>query len=99
MPPVETRPDGPLYERLVATLKEHDPNGIPIPFVIPGFTDAKAYARLGTRCFGFAPIQFDPASDLSFSRIYHGTDERIPTAGLAWGVRVLFDAVAGFATA
>ena len=99
MPPVETQPDGPLYDRLVATLKEHDPNGIPIPFVIPGFTDAKAYATLGTRCFGFAPIQFDPSSDLSFSRIYHGTDERIPTAGLTWGLKVLFDAVRGFVAA
>jgi acetylornithine deacetylase/succinyl-diaminopimelate desuccinylase-like protein len=98
MPAVETLPDGPLFDHLVTTLRKHDPNGIPIPFVIPGFTDAKAYAKLGTRCFGFAPIQFDPASDLSFSRIYHGTDERIPTAGLAWGVRVLFDAVAGFCT-
>ena len=98
LPAVETRPDGPLYEKLVASLKEHDPNGIPVPFVIPGFTDAKAYATLGSRCFGFAPIQFDPASDLSFSRIYHGTDERVPTAGLAWGLKVLFSAVRDFGT-
>jgi acetylornithine deacetylase/succinyl-diaminopimelate desuccinylase-like protein len=98
LPAVETRPDGPLYEKLVATLKAHDPQGIPVPFVIPGFTDAKAYAKLGSRCFGFAPIQFDPTSDLSFSRIYHGTDERIPTAGLAWGLNVLFSAVRDFGT-
>jgi acetylornithine deacetylase/succinyl-diaminopimelate desuccinylase-like protein len=98
LPPVETMPDGPLFDRLVQTLRMHDPKGIPIPFVIPGFTDAKAYAKLGTRCFGFAPIRFDAGSDLSFSRIYHGTDERIPTAGLAWGLGVLFDAVAGFAS-
>jgi len=99
LPPIETQPDGPLFDQLTQTLRRHDPSGIPIPFVIPGFTDAKAYATLGTRCFGFAPIQFDAASDLSFSRIYHGIDERIPTAGLTWGLGVLFDAVSAFATA
>jgi acetylornithine deacetylase/succinyl-diaminopimelate desuccinylase-like protein len=99
LPPVETDPSGPLFDELAASLRRHDPNGIPIPFVIPGFTDAKAYATLGTRHFGFAPIQFDAASDLSFSRIYHGIDERIPTRGLAWGLGVLFDAVSTFATA
>jgi acetylornithine deacetylase/succinyl-diaminopimelate desuccinylase-like protein len=96
LPPVETQPSGPLYDRLVATLKEHDPHGIPVPFVVAGFTDAKAYSRLGTRCFGFSPIQFDPRADLSFSRMFHGTDERIPVAGLRWGLGVLFDAVRGF---
>jgi acetylornithine deacetylase/succinyl-diaminopimelate desuccinylase-like protein len=99
LPPIETQPDGPLFDQLTQTLRRHDPSGIPIPFVIPGFTDAKAYATLGARCFGFAPIQFDAASDLSFSRIYHGIDERIPTAGLTWGLGVLFDAVSAFATA
>lgn len=98
MPAVETRPDGPLFEQLAASLRAHDPLGIPVPFVIPGFTDAKAYSRLGSRCFGFSPIRFDPAADLSFSRLYHGTDERIPTAGLSWGLEVLLDAVASFAT-
>ncbi len=98
LPAVETSPDGPLYERLAATLKKHDPTGIPIPFVIPGFTDAKAYAKLGTRCFGFAPVQLVAEHNVSFSGMYHGTDERIPTQGLTWGLGVLFDAVAGFTT-
>jgi len=98
LPPIETAPDGPLFARLAQTIRAHDPDGLPIPFVIPGFTDAKAYARLGTRCFGFAPVRFDPADDVSFSRMYHGNDERVPTAGLAWGLDVLFDAVSGFAT-
>jgi acetylornithine deacetylase/succinyl-diaminopimelate desuccinylase-like protein len=96
LPAVETLPEGPLYERLVATLKRHDPEAIPIPFVIPGFTDAKAYSKLGTRAFGFAPIKFAPDSNLSFSRIYHGVDERVPVDGLAWGLGVLYDAVRGF---
>jgi acetylornithine deacetylase/succinyl-diaminopimelate desuccinylase-like protein len=94
MPPVETSPDTPLYEVLARTLRTHDPNGHPIPYMIPGFTDAKAFSRLGTKCYGFIPLRLDPAHDISFSQMYHGNDERIPVDGLVWGLRVLFEAVA-----
>ena len=57
------------------------------------FTDATAYARLGAKCYGFAPIRFEPDAGVSFSRMYHGDDERAPVDGLKWGLRVLFDAV------
>jgi acetylornithine deacetylase/succinyl-diaminopimelate desuccinylase-like protein len=77
-------------------VRKHDPLAIPLPYMIPGFTDATAYARLGAKCYGFAPIRFDPTSTVSFSRMYHGDDERIPTDGLRWGLRVLYDAVRGF---
>ena len=29
-----------------------------MPYLIPGFTDSKAYARLGTKCYGFSPVLF-----------------------------------------
>ena len=64
--------------------------------MIPGFTDAKAYARLGTACYGFTPIQFDPTHAISFTAMYHGHDERIPVAGLGWGFRVLYEAILRF---
>lgn len=95
MPPVETTSDTPLFAHLAATIRKNEPLGLPIPFVIPGFTDAKAYARLGSKCYGFSPVRFDSA-DLNFARMYHGHDERIPTEGLKWGLRVLFEAVDGF---
>ena len=97
MPPIETSTDTPLFDHLARTIQARDPLGIPIPFVIPGFTDAKAYDRLGSKCYGFAPVQFDPTHDINFARMYHGHDERVPTAGLAWGLRTLFEGVAGFA--
>jgi acetylornithine deacetylase/succinyl-diaminopimelate desuccinylase-like protein len=97
LPPVETTANTPLFEHLAATLRRHEPASIPIPFMIPGFTDAKAYARLGTRCYGFSPVRFNPKDDVSFSRMYHGNDERVPVDGLAWGLRVLYEAVVGFA--
>jgi acetylornithine deacetylase/succinyl-diaminopimelate desuccinylase-like protein len=95
-PPIETSPDTALFRTLGETIRRHDPEGIPVPFMIPGFTDASAYSRLGTRCYGFAPIRFDPTDDVSFSHMFHGDDERIPVEGLRWGLRVLFDAVSTF---
>jgi acetylornithine deacetylase/succinyl-diaminopimelate desuccinylase-like protein len=96
LPPVETTERTPLFSHLANVLRKHDPLALPIPFVIPGFTDAKAYAKLGSKCYGFAPIKFDPTHEISFSAMYHGHDERVPVEGLKWGLHVLFDAVAGF---
>jgi acetylornithine deacetylase/succinyl-diaminopimelate desuccinylase-like protein len=92
----ETSPNTPLFAHLARTVRQHDPLAIPLPYMIPGFTDATAYARLGAKCYGFAPIRFDAHSTASFSRMYHGNDERIPIEGLRWGLRVLYDAVRGF---
>jgi hypothetical protein len=38
-------------------------------------------------------VRFDAAHEISFSRLYHGDDERAPVLGLHWGLRVLFEAV------
>jgi acetylornithine deacetylase/succinyl-diaminopimelate desuccinylase-like protein len=62
--------------------------------MIPGFTDAFAYARLGAICYGFSPVRLGP--ELNFSSLYHGHDERIPIDGFAWGVRVLYEVVEQF---
>jgi len=96
LPPVEVSEETPMFERLARTVREHDPLGIPIPFIISGFTDAKAYAKLGSQCYGFSPVRFDPTHEISFARMYHGHDERVPVQGLKWGLRVLYDAVVGF---
>jgi len=96
MPPVEATSRTPLFDLLDATVRRHDPTGHPLPYLIPGFTDAKAYARLGTTCYGFAPVKFDPTHEVSFTKMYHGHDERVPVDGLKWGLRVLYDAVSTF---
>jgi len=96
LPPVETSERTPMFAHLVSVLRTHDPLALPIPFVIPGFTDAKAYAKLGSKCYGFAPVKFDPTHEINFSAMYHGHDERVPVDGVKWGLRVLYDAVYGF---
>jgi acetylornithine deacetylase/succinyl-diaminopimelate desuccinylase-like protein len=84
----------PLYQAIVAVLARHDPQATAIPYMIPGFTDAFAYRKLGATCYGFSPVQLDPT--IKFSQMYHGHDERISREGFAWGLRVLYDLVRDF---
>ncbi|HVJ91009.1 MAG TPA: M20/M25/M40 family metallo-hydrolase [Labilithrix sp.] len=96
LPPVEAPSKTPLFDVLAGTLKRHDPTGVALPYLIPGFTDAKAYSRLGTVCYGFTPLRFDPTHEISFAAMYHGHDERVPVDGLRWGLRILYEAVSRF---
>lgn len=91
---VEQKYPTPLYDLCCRKLCEHDPEAIPVPFLIPGFTDAKQYARLGITCYGFVPLKLPP--DLNFGALYHGINERIPLAALKFGGDVLWDVVKSF---
>jgi acetylornithine deacetylase/succinyl-diaminopimelate desuccinylase-like protein len=86
-PPLETTFDGSLVEAMGAALRAEDPAARAVPYMLSGGTDAKAFARLGIRCFGFTPLRLPP--DLNFSALFHGIDERVPVEGLQFGVRVL----------
>jgi len=92
-PPTVAAPDTPLYATLAAVVREHDPGAAPVPNVLPGFTDASRWSRLGTTCYGFSPVVFDPTGTLRFADLFHGDDERIPVAGFTAGLRMLTDAV------
>jgi acetylornithine deacetylase/succinyl-diaminopimelate desuccinylase-like protein len=84
---VETSFDGAIVDAMAAALRGEDPGARPVPYMMSGGTDAKAFSLLGIRCFGFAPLLL-PA-DLDFSAMFHGIDERVPIDGLRFGVRVL----------
>lgn len=89
--------DTPLYRSICSALAQSDPGCVPVPYMIPGFTDSFAYARLGATCYGFSPVRLGP--ELNFTRMYHGHDERIPRAGFEWGQRVLYELVRDFCVA
>ena len=78
-PALETTFDGALVEAMAAALRAEDPGARPVPYMLSGGTDAKAFSTLGIRCFGFAPLRL-PA-DLNFSALFHGIDERVPVDG------------------
>ncbi|MBV6762429.1 MULTISPECIES: M20/M25/M40 family metallo-hydrolase [Rhodococcus] len=83
----ETTFDGHLVDAMNDAILAHDPGARTVPYMLSGGTDAKAFAKLGIRCFGFAPLQL-PA-DLDFSALFHGVDERVPVDALLFGTRVL----------
>jgi acetylornithine deacetylase/succinyl-diaminopimelate desuccinylase-like protein len=84
---LETTPDGDLYDAMTGALAAEDPGARVIPYCLSAGTDAKSFSRLGMRCFGFTPLRLPPGVD--FSGMFHGVDERVPVAGLQFGVRVL----------
>lgn len=86
-PPVSTTFDGLLVDAMGAALRAEDPGARAVPYMVSAGTDAKAFSRLGIRCFGFVPLRLPP--DLDFAALFHGVDERVPVEGLEFGVRVL----------
>jgi acetylornithine deacetylase/succinyl-diaminopimelate desuccinylase-like protein len=84
---LETEFSGGLVEAMKACLAAEDPQSRTAPLLMSGGTDAKAWSRLGVRCFGFAPLQLPP--ELDFMGMFHGINERVPTTALEFGSRVL----------
>jgi acetylornithine deacetylase/succinyl-diaminopimelate desuccinylase-like protein len=84
---LETPFDGPIVEAMRASLLEADPDAAVLPFLMSGGTDAKAWDRLGIRCFGFSPLRLPP--DLDFTALFHGVDERVPVDALEFSAQVL----------
>jgi acetylornithine deacetylase/succinyl-diaminopimelate desuccinylase-like protein len=92
--PVEAPLDTELYGLLEDTLRAHDPEGVPVPLMLPFATDAKHTVKLGVPTYGFSPLRLDPEE--RFLERFHGVDERVAVDGLAWGVPVLYDVVRRF---
>jgi acetylornithine deacetylase/succinyl-diaminopimelate desuccinylase-like protein len=87
LPSYETAFDGDLVEAMNAALLAADPDARTVPYMLSGGTDAKAFARLGIRCFGFIPLRLPP--ELDFAALFHGVDERVPVGALKFGTHVL----------
>lgn len=83
--------DTPVFEEIVKVIRERDPEGIVLPYIIPGFTDSRHYARLGSICYGFYPLKLP--DDLEFGKMFHGDDERIPLESFRFGIEALYELV------
>lgn len=79
--------EGDLVAAMCAAIVAHDPEGIPVPYLMSGGTDNKALSELGIIGYGFSPLRLPP--DLDFMSLFHGVDERVPITGLHFGVQVL----------
>jgi acetylornithine deacetylase/succinyl-diaminopimelate desuccinylase-like protein len=79
--------EGDLVTAMCDAIRAHDPDGIPVPYLMSGGTDNKALSEIGIIGYGFSPLRLPP--DLDFMSLFHGVDERVPISGLHFGVKVL----------
>ena len=86
-PALQVPTTGPLMSVICAAVQAEDPGAHVLPYLSTPFTDAKWLSRLGIDCYGFVPMLL-PA-DLDFTALFHGVDERVPTASLEFCVRTL----------
>jgi acetylornithine deacetylase/succinyl-diaminopimelate desuccinylase-like protein len=87
LPAYETTFDGELLDAMNNAILSADPDARTVPYMLSGGTDAKHFATLGIRCFGFAPLKLPP--ELDFASLFHGVDERVPVDALTFGAQVL----------
>lgn len=69
LPPVRTSFDGALVDAMTVAITAEDPGARLLPYMLSAATDAKFFARLGIRNFGFAPLRLPP--ELDFTALFH----------------------------
>jgi acetylornithine deacetylase/succinyl-diaminopimelate desuccinylase-like protein len=80
-------PDMALWDVLAGSLHAEDPGATVVPFLMPGVSDARFFARLGIQTYGFLPMRLP--SDLNFMSLIHAADERIPVDAVEFGTRAI----------
>jgi acetylornithine deacetylase/succinyl-diaminopimelate desuccinylase-like protein len=90
--PSESPSNTPLYEQIVGTLKEFEPNCSVVPILLTGGTDSRFFRNMSSTCYGFQPLRADmPYGEML--KTIHGIDERISIKNLVFGTSVLCDVV------
>lgn len=80
-------PDLALLDLLRNVLQAVDPEGIPLPFLLTGSTDARFFNRLGIQTYGFLPMKLPLG--FRFTETIHSVGERIPVDALTFGTEAL----------
>ena len=90
-------PDMGMFDTLATILKEADPEGIPVPMLLPGATDGRFLARIGIQSYGFLPMKLP--QEFTFAETIHGTNERITVDALAFGSEAMYQLLTRFGRA
>jgi acetylornithine deacetylase/succinyl-diaminopimelate desuccinylase-like protein len=86
--PGPSEPDMGLFNTLADVLREADPDGIPIPLLLPGITDGRFFSRLGIQTYGFLPMPLP--EELNFTETIHAANERIPVKAVEFGANAIY---------
>jgi len=89
--PAQPEIDLSQLDLFASVLREADPGCVPLPYLVTGGTDARHFAKLGIRTYGFLPL--NNPGDFNGSTTIHAADERVPVSALEFGARCVFEAV------
>jgi acetylornithine deacetylase/succinyl-diaminopimelate desuccinylase-like protein len=89
-PAAPANPDLSLMPLLTAVMTERDPGCLPIPMLLPGYTDARYIGKLGIQTYGFLPMRLPPKIGTS---LVHAANERIPAEAIEFGTNCLLDVI------
>lgn len=89
--PAQPEVDLSQFELFASVLRHADRGCVPIPSLVTGGTDARHFARLGIRTYGFLPLNMP--SDFNSSATIHSADERVPVSALEFGAECVYEAV------
>ena len=92
--PGPTGPDMGLFDLVAGILRQADPDGIPLPFLLSGVTDARFFSQLGIQTYGFLPMTLP--EDFDFSKTIHAADERIPVESIDFGANAIYQLLQQF---
>ena len=80
-----------FFDDLAAVLRELDPDGVPIPMLLPAVTDARHLSPLGIQTYGFLPLKL-PAG-FPVTTLAHAADERVSVDAVRFGAEAVFRAI------
>lgn len=92
--PGPAEPDLALFGTLADILKKADPEGVPIPLLLSGVTDARFFSQLGIQTYGFLPMQLP--EDFNFISVIHAADERVPVEAVEFGANAIYELLQRF---
>ncbi len=78
-----------LFDTLSSVLTKADPDGIPMPMLLPAVTDARFFSRLGIQTYGFTPMNLPVGFD--FFKAIHAADERVPVEAVDFGAKAIYE--------
>jgi acetylornithine deacetylase/succinyl-diaminopimelate desuccinylase-like protein len=78
--------EGSTVDAMLSAIAFHDSTAVVAPYLVSGGSDAKAWDRLGMRCYGFVPLPSPEGED--FTALFHGVDERVSVQALEAGARI-----------
>jgi acetylornithine deacetylase/succinyl-diaminopimelate desuccinylase-like protein len=92
--PGPAEPDMGLFDVLAQILRRADPDGVPIPLLLPAVTDGRFFSRLGIQTYGFIPMPLP--KDFDFTQTIHAANERIPVQSVGFGSDAIYELLRRF---